>query len=336
MFKEILKIIPQLDNSALAKMENSLATRFKRVAKGFGKGLMTTLKGGAVLGAISFLANKLLSPLKETQEAIDRALLTSKDLQTAAQEFNTTSGKLLRLQSLAKSAGLQDTGKLTEALAKFQTKLAEAERDPNMDTSVRAFVGQKDIVDAFFGYVQGLKQLSPEDQIVARKEVFGDAPNQAKFFSFLQADFEKVLRELGPNTSKEIDKAASKLTAVADLTNRLTARREIDDLVNKSRVITPNMAIQKDRQEREILKQENNRIKSYESLIAMDIAVKQMQNKLEEVFSLLAGYAPQLLEVLNRALGYLTTIATRLSDIWGSIQKAFSSGSWRRWFGGGD
>jgi hypothetical protein len=46
MFSEILKIIPKLDSKDLANMERTLGIRFARVAKKFGGGIMSVLKGG--------------------------------------------------------------------------------------------------------------------------------------------------------------------------------------------------------------------------------------------------------------------------------------------------
>jgi hypothetical protein len=49
MFKEILKIIPQVENRDLKKMERSLGRRFTRIARKFGKVLTTVLTKGSLV-----------------------------------------------------------------------------------------------------------------------------------------------------------------------------------------------------------------------------------------------------------------------------------------------
>src|SRR5687767_8200002 len=107
MFSEILKIIPQLDSGDLAKLESSLSGRFTRIAKKFGKGLGSILTGGGIAGLALGLIDKLLNPLKDVQEAIDRSLKDSDDLVTNAKQFDTTAGKLAKLVALGKSTGLE-------------------------------------------------------------------------------------------------------------------------------------------------------------------------------------------------------------------------------------
>src|SRR4051812_42229231 len=101
MFTEILRIRPQLDNSDMNNMERTLTSRFGRVAKKFSAGL----KAAVILGAGAALLEKVLNPLNETREAIDRTLNKSSDLTTSAKQFGSTPGELLRLQGLAGAKG---------------------------------------------------------------------------------------------------------------------------------------------------------------------------------------------------------------------------------------
>ena len=82
MYTEILKVKPQLDTKDLNKMEKTLQSRFSRLAKGFGKSITNVIKGGGVAGIAIALIDKLLNPLKEVQEAIDRSLSKGDDLAT--------------------------------------------------------------------------------------------------------------------------------------------------------------------------------------------------------------------------------------------------------------
>src|SRR4051812_39877327 len=136
VFKEILQIIPRLSSSDLASMDATLSRRFSNIAKKFGKGLLATLTGGGIAGIGLGLIDKLLNPLKETQDAIDRTLKQGDDIVTYAKQFGTTSGKLYRLMQIAKSTGL-DEGSFFMLLEKFQATVAEAAADPKKQTSVR-------------------------------------------------------------------------------------------------------------------------------------------------------------------------------------------------------
>jgi methyl-accepting chemotaxis protein len=125
MFSEILKIIPKLDSKDLANMERTLGIRFARVAKKFGGGIMSVLKGGGILGTATFFLDKILNPLKEVQESIDKTLKSGDDLKTYAKQFNTTAGNLARLQAFGKATGL-DADSLRTILEKFQSSVAQS------------------------------------------------------------------------------------------------------------------------------------------------------------------------------------------------------------------
>jgi uncharacterized protein YidB (DUF937 family) len=335
MLKEIVKFIPQIDRSALAKMEQTLGQRFGRVAKKFGKGLVTSLKSGAVMGAIGFIANKLLNPLKETQEAIDRALTSADNLSTNAKEFGTTAGKLFKLQALAKSTGL-DEESLTQAIAKFQIKLAEAQADPTKQTSVRSFVGEKDVAEAFFQYVQGLQKLDPEQRKVAQTEVFGDARKQTKFFEFMQTDFAKKFKEIGARDSEAYTRSIEKVADVSNLAEGKAAKRMLEDQLVKGRIINAGMAEKMDKSERMKLEQENKRIQSYDALMQMDLQMQDMNNKMESFFLYITQQVPVLITMLQGFGDKLGRMAFNVAELLTKISKMSLSGGLRKLFGGGE
>jgi methyl-accepting chemotaxis protein len=119
MFKEILKIIPQVENRDLKKMERSLGRRFTRIARKFGKVLTTVLTKGSLVGLGLALINRIVNPLQAVQESIDRILKQGDDLVTFAQTFNTTAGKLAKLTAFGEATGL-DRDFLFQLLSKFQ------------------------------------------------------------------------------------------------------------------------------------------------------------------------------------------------------------------------
>ena len=60
MLSWILNIEPKLNKSDLDKMDKMLTSRFAKIAKGFGKGLFTAIKGGGIVGLEVEVANTIV------------------------------------------------------------------------------------------------------------------------------------------------------------------------------------------------------------------------------------------------------------------------------------
>lgn len=197
MFKEILKLIPRIDASDASRMENSLNQRFNRVAKRFGKGLMSALKGGGLVGAALGIIEKILNPFDQIKETIESALTRADDLKTFSDQFSTTSGRLFKLETLAQAKGLE-TEQLRVLIGKFQSSVAEAIADPSKPTAVRNFAkpGQ-DTAEAFFQFVQAMQKLPKDKQVLAQSEIFGEklSLKAAEFFN--EKDFAGLALRLG-------------------------------------------------------------------------------------------------------------------------------------------
>ncbi len=297
MFKEIVHLIPKMSASDLAAMEAALGSRFVKLAKKFGKGLAASLTGGGFAGLALGLIDKLLNPLKETQDAIDKVLRQGDELVTNAKQFGTTAGKLFRLQQIAKSTGL-DEGSLAILLEKFQASVAEAVQDPNKQTSVRKFVGQKDSAEAFFQFIQGLQKLNKNQQILVQQEVFGEK-QILKMADFLQTDFAAQSKLVGGPTAEQLTPGLEKLGTLADLTDALEAKRTLEDTLKKSQVITQGFVESKDRQEKQNLDKENRQIQSYESLAAIAEASNEILNTGKEALLKLTGLVVQFTDLAS-------------------------------------
>lgn len=307
MFSEVLKIIPQIDNKDLAKMEKALQSRFTKIAKGFGKGLANVLKGGGIAGVALALIDKLLNPLKEVQEAIDRSLSKGDDLATFAAQFNTTAGRLAKVQALGESSGLDPEG-LRMLLVKFQTSLAEAAADPNKDTSVRAFAGRQDTLEAFFEFIQSLQKLNKGDQLRVQSEVFGER-QILKASEFLNADFQTLGKQFARFDADKLTVAANKLANISDLNDRLAASRGLDDLVSKSGVINEGMIRAKDASERLNLQKENARIQSYKDLQTISDTVTKIMGIVEQGLAMLGSLIATLTPFVNSAVELMKKLA---------------------------
>lgn len=279
MFSDILKIIPKLDEKDLKKMQNNLQSRFTKIAKGFGKGLASAITGGGIVALGAMIINKLLNPLKETQEAIDKILKDSDDVVTNAQQFETTTGNLVKLRALGTATGLEPD-QLYMLLTKYQTAVAEARQDPTKQTSVRKFVDEKDTVAGFFSFIQAMQKLTKEQQVLVQKEVFGEK-QILKMADFLSSDFPKLIKQVGGPSTAVLGQSANKAGQLNDYADILKARREQEDLVNKADRLNLPMIFRGDQAERMRLQRENERISNYNMLAKVQDTMDRVTATLE-------------------------------------------------------
>lgn len=322
MYKSILKIIPKIEESDLRKMERSLSQRFKRVAKTFGSGLTSVLKGGAI-GAIAIgLINKVLNPLKEVQEIIERTLSSNDDIATYAQQFNTTSGKLQKMLALAQSSGLSPQDLFT-LITKYQTAVAEAANNPKAlgYDSVKNYIGKADTVEGFFEFLQGLQKLDKNQQVYVQELIFGQKMI-LKMADFFQTNFAERYSALSLNkiSTKDLTERTNRAAAISDYNDLRSARNDIFDRYNKAGLVNKGMVdeIQKRRQLEQ--ERENIRIGNFKNLAAMSSAMDKIGILVEE------GVAK-----LGKFIDYITPHVEILAD---SLKKFVNLPFFKRWFGG--
>lgn len=284
MFSDILKIVPQLDTAALRSLERKLQGRFTKIAKHFGRGLKNAMLGGGVVGLALGLVDKILNPLKEVQEAIDRSLKSSGDIANNAKQFNTDAGKLYKLIQLARGAGL-DQENLFLLMSRFQNSVAEARNNPEAPgaAAVRNFVGEGDTAEGFFQFIQSLQKMDRDQQVLVQQAVFGER-QILKMAAFLQQDFPKLFSDIGLDkvTSAKLANSIDKLDSLSALADVLAARRETDDMLAKGRVINESMIRSRDQSERLNLQRENQRIQSYKDLSAISDTGTKIMTLVEE------------------------------------------------------
>lgn len=289
MFSEILKIIPRLEGKDLNAMERTLSSRFKRVAKSFGGGLLSAIKGGGVIGLATTLIDKVLNPLKEVQDSIDKSLNRGDDLATFAKQFNTTAGNLARLQAFGQATGLEPEG-VRLLLGKFQAAVAQSRLEPDKPTAVSAFVGRKDTAEAFFEFIQSLQKIqkqSPDAANLVQQEVFGEK-QILKASEFLNADFAFLAKQIGGPSSEALTIAAEQLGTLSDMRDILRARRDLGDLEKKAQLIGPRTISELNRGETVDLDRENKRLSSFDDLKKISMATDKMVKLLEDAYLKLA------------------------------------------------
>lgn len=304
MFTEILKVVPKLDNKDLKAMETALQGRFTKLAKGFGKGLKGAVMGGGIAGIAMGLIDKLLNPLKEVQEAIERTLATSDDLSTNAKQFNTSSGKLFKLVTLAKASGL-DEGSLYTLMAKFQTAVAQAKANPNDDSvsSVKNYTGHKDTSEAFFGFIQQLQKMDSNQRVLIQSQVFGEK-QILKMADFLMSDFGQLSKGTGITgvSSNKLTQSIEKLGNLNDLKDTLSAKRGVGDIQNKANAINSGMIHNMDKSAQIELDRENQKIKSYNDLAALSQTTASILFKIEEGVALLGKFVAWAMPTMNNGI----------------------------------
>lgn len=331
MFTEILKIVPKVDQSGLNQMERSLTTRFQKIAKGFGKGLKAAVTGGGIATLLALAGSaidKLLNPLKETQEAIDRILGKADDISTNAKQFGTTSGKLFKLQQFGVANGL-DPEALSVLIGKFQAAVAEAKADPKKDTSVRKFAGMEDMAEGFFEFIQGIQKLPKAQQVLVQQEVFGEK-QILKMSDFMNSDFGPLQKRLKLKDSTAYTPGIEKLADINDRSDEYTAMRNAKDMETKGRIINMGMASAKNASEQRALNQENKRIESYQDLKRVSELSEKIANSTENGYLFMLKELSGALDVFKSMLTAIETLGSTLISFRDKVENSFfNSRFWR-------
>lgn len=298
MYSEILKIVPRLDPAAMKKMQSTLQSRFTKIAKGFGNSMKNIFKGGGWLGAALGLINKILNPLQETTEAIERTLKNSADIVTNAQQFGTTAGRLYKLQKLAQSKGI-DEGELYNLIGKFQTSIAEAKADPTAPSAVRQYANETDMAAAFFEFIQAIQKMDKNQQVLVQQAVFGEK-QILKMASFLQTDFGKRVQELGLAAGDRYTPRIEKLDKLSDLSDVLRVRSQIQDEAKTGDLITTGMIHARQKAADAVAARTREQIKGFENLQAVAVASNKIMGLVDQGVAMLGQLINFLLPTINR------------------------------------
>lgn len=301
-------------------MEKTLNGRFTKIAKSFGKGITNVLKGGGIAGIALSLVNKLLNPLKEVQEAIEKSLAASDDIVTNAKQFGTTPANLARLTAFAGASGL-GTDNLNLLLTKFQATVAEAIADPTKNTSVRQFTGDKDTARAFFEFIQSLQKMDKNQQILVQQEVFGEK-QILKMSDFLNTDFSEFSKRIAKFSNEKLDRSLNKQGSLNDFKDEIAAARDLGDIITKGRLINKGTVTSIEAGKARDLQLENDRIANFENIKSMDNSIKEISLKLEKLVIELSKGLPVIIEAVNSLLKVNQSVAKFLGDIYLSIKNS--------------
>lgn len=304
MFSEILKINPKLDNTDLNKMESQLSGRFGKIAKKFGSGLKTALSIGGIASIGLALIEKVLNPLKEIQDQIEKTLHRADDLKTNAEQFGTTSGNLFKLQTLAQAHDVAPD-QLNLLIGKFQVAVAQALADPSKQTSVRNFAFQgADTAESFFQFIQAVNKLPKEQQTLAQAEVFGEKQmfKAAEFFN--EKDFTSLSRKIGLAPSETYTKKIDRAAELSYTDKILKANLAVKDLIQSADKISEKQVLGINVSQGVAESRTRNRIDAFDKIKTVDDSINTITALLTD--SLLG------IQDMSKALRDITAIANKI------------------------
>jgi len=301
MFKSVMKVTPKIDKRGLDKMERSLSQRFKRVANGFSKGFAKIFKGGAFIGAALAFVDKLLSPIKEVNEALERTLQSNDSISTFAAQLNTTAGKLQKLQAIVGTGTGLTQDKLLDILTKFQLGLAEERKTPG-SMGLKDFTEFGDVSDAFFSFIQSMKSANDDDKNLVTKRVFGDEGVKALAEAY-QIDVGQIMKQSGLDkvSFEALDKSIEKIAALSNMSDALKAGRQTRDIIDKARVLNEGIIRSREDKAALDLKRENERFKSYQNL-------QNLTNTVDNIFIAVEGMVAKLGEFIGMATPWIKKV----------------------------
>lgn len=331
MITETLKLIPQIDTARLEQMYKTLTDRFAKIAKKFGDGFKFTAKITGPIALVAGLVAKILNPLEKAEGIIERIMNQSGDTSDAAEDLETSTGKLFRLQSIAKAKGV-DQDQLRMLLGKFQAALIQ-ERDnaskplsPETQPGIlREFIHERDTAENFFQFMQTVRDLPKDMQVKIQNELFGEKM-RGRVQAFLNTP-ESEIRRLDKDlpASSKLSQAVNKATSISDERDILRSTTETKDFVSKSEIMSMNMATKLDEVTRARNEIDNDALRRFGPASSLELEMLKTQQKVEGMITdLTTKYMPDALKFLQQGTEALEVYGTFFKqELWPGIKKGF-------------
>ena len=285
----IMNVKPTISPSEGRKLENDLNSRFSRVAKKFGGAIKSSTKsifkgiGAGIattlgIGLAGIVAAITANPINELNQAIDKALGKADNLATRAGQIGTSSGKLVQIQAVAESAGVQNFDMI---ISRFQTELQKS-RTGESDL-LKEFAGEKDTLEAFMKVIGSIKQLKPAEQNLMISKIFGERAN-LQLAEFMQTDLIKRRQQIfGDINEEQLNVAINDLASKEDLQAILKQKTGIEDLINKSRSISEGTIKMQQQYEKSRLAVENKQMGGYGDFAKLAILQQEIKGVLVDM-----------------------------------------------------
>ncbi len=315
-------------SQSLKETEKKLTSTFDRVVNRFKNGFGKAWKGlkiGAGISAMGTALAALLNPLAQLNERINATLDKAGNIKDRAQGAGTDIKSYLALQGYAASKGINEET-LLQALSRMQVLVGEAKA--GNENALSNYAGETDMARVFYNVMNNIAKVQdPAQRAKLASDVFGQRAvaqlGPLVTEGFVAEDFKKLLQGVDLNKAQA---AVLGLGAKGDQQAVLQFKRDVDDLIQKNKVITPETIKMQDVNARATNKLENNQIKSYADIASIDARLKDLQSKLydfllkmEPILSLLQtgletslkglGMIPQFIEdtkyLFNRLISRL-------------------------------
>ncbi len=266
MITEILWIKPKLKAGDAAAMEASLSTRFTKVAKKFGHGLRSVIKG-TVFGIGLGLLAKLLNPLQDLEEKIRTLLGQGTDIGDLASRLGTNPGALKRTEDVANSFGIKpDEFKdlVTHFADTVETARKEFDHPFEERSSATKTLGEKlarepDILKSFVAFNKKLQDerngpgrtvqngngetrqvTGAQNAAEAEKLVFG-GQQFGRFAEFLASDFEKRAKSLNLPSEQKTGESVQRLLKAGSQADVFRASNQANNFVKSADAVNLEM-----------------------------------------------------------------------------------------------
>lgn len=339
MWWESIKFKPVIDGPGLNKMISTLKKKLYGAGSALGGGLKKTFGAGGILAGGFALVDKLLNPLKETQELVQNTLTTSAGIVTSSKQFETTADRYFKLLKLAEAKGLEQQG-LDQMLGKFQLALAQARADmvdPTKSVAEREanplknFLGETDVAEAFFKFIQNLQKLTKDQQLLVQQNIFGEKAigRAAEFIQ--ETDFAGLSKRLGLDRIERFEQPLGRLDELADRRDEQAVARSIEDLFNKGRLINRSTVDSIDQGARQDLAIENRNLSQFETLKQANIALNDLKKTATDQLIVLQKAIPTVVEGIGKVT---ETLDKAIEGIAGLTEKVMNSPLFRL-IGGG-
>lgn len=328
-------------SQSLKNTESKLGRVFDRVVNRFKNGFGKAWKGlkiGAGIAAMGTALTALLNPLSQLNDRINATLDKAGSIKDRAQAAGTDIKSYLALQGYAASKGINEET-LQQALSRMQVLVGEAKA--GNENVLSNYAGETDMAKVFYNVMNNIAKVQdPAQRAKLASDVFGQRAvaqlGPLVTEGFVAEDFKKLLQGVDLNKAQA---AVLGLDAKGDQQAVLQFKREIDDLIQKNRVINSNTINMQDVNARAVNKLENNQIKSYADIASIDARLKDLQTKLYDFLlkmEPLLNWVQTGLETSLNGLGMLPQFVTDTKDFFDIMKARFNRlmDSLPKWLGG--
>lgn len=327
-------------SQSLKETEKKLTSTFDRVVNRFKNGFGKAWKGlkiGSGIAAMGTALAALLNPLAQLNERINTTLDKAGNIKDRAQGAGTDIKSYLALQGYAASKGINEET-LQQALSRMQVLVGEAKA--GNENALSNYAGETDMARVFYNVMNNIAKVQdPAQRAKLASDVFGQRAvaqlGPLVTEGFVAEDFQKLLQGVDLNKAQA---AVLGLDAKGDQQAVLQFKRDVDDLIQKNKVITPETIKMQDANARATLKLEDAQLAAYSSLSTIETSIIEIKALLSNIYLLLSpaiNIIKKSLEGLSMFPQFFEETKYVLSGLKDKLDKFFSAFLKSKSMGGG-